>query len=183
MNELEEHIPNEPETVSDERLRGLLQAMPRERAGRDFTAKVMRRLAKSPTASPLATGSLLFFPAERRRLPGWSGWLVAAAALLLVGLGLREWQHQRDLQESLRRIAELRGQYQELASELKALREEAAARPVVYLGGNENVDLVLDLGHLAEARKKPTADDPESRRKAREELERLYREGDRKPLY
>lgn len=183
MNELEEHIPNEPETTSDERLRELLQTMPRERAGRDFTATVMRRLAESRAASPSASGNVVAFPAERRRLPGWSGWLVAAAALLLVGLGLREWQHQRDLQESLRRIAELRGQYQELASELKALREEAAARPVVYLGGNENVDLVLDLGHLAEARKKPTTDDPESRRKAREELEKLYREGDRQPLY
>lgn len=183
MNELEERNPNTPETVSDDRLHELLQALPRERAGRDFTAKVMRRLAESPPASPSATGTLLPFPAQRRRLPGWSGWLVAAAALLLVGLGLREWQHQRELEESMRRIAELRGQFQELASELKALREEAAARPVVYLGGNENVDLVLDLGHLAEARKNPASADPESRRKAREELEKLYREGGSRPLY
>lgn len=175
--------PNDGFTSSDpepdDRLRELLRAMPRERAGRDFTAKVMRQLAASP---PAATAKVLVFPPAGRRLSGFTGWLVAAAALLLVGLGLREWQHRRDIDESMRRIAELRGQYQELASELKALREEAAARPVVYLGGNENVDLVLDLGHLA-AGTKQNPPDPETRRKAREELEKLYREGGNQPLY
>ncbi len=120
-----------------------------------------------------------------RRLPAWSGWLMAAAALLLCGLGLREWQHQREVDESLRRIAELRGQYQELASQIAELKEEAAggSRPVVYLGGNHEVDLVLDLDRLAAAQKNPQPPDPAERQKAKEELTRLYQEGGNTPLY
>lgn len=84
----------------------------------------------------------------------------------------------------MKRIAELRGQYQELASELEDLRRSAAqARPVFYVGGNEQVDLVVDLARLAEARKDPQAADPAARRKAEEELALLYRKGGGAPVY
>lgn len=164
---------------NDDELGRLLRSLPREAARPGFGAGVMARIA----AREARGGELLAFPG-RRRLPSWSGWLMAAAALLLCGLGLREWQHRREVDESLRRIAELRGQYEALAGQIAALKKEAAdSRPVVYLGGNHEVDLVLDLGKLAEARKNPQPPDPAERRKVKEELTRLYQEGGDTPLY
>lgn len=176
---------NEPrenrDTLTDEALQQLLQGLPREQASQDFKAGVLARIESDRQPEP---SRLLEFRPAGRRLPVWSGVLVAAAALLLCGLGLREWQHQREIEESMRRIAELRGQYQELASELASLRQEAASsRPVVYMGGNRQVDLVLDLGRIAAAQKDPQAVDPEARRQARQELERLSKEGSGSPLY
>lgn len=172
---------NEPEKISEDELGQVLRALPRERAGADFTARVMAQVHGA--AGRGDGGKVVAFPGGRR-LPGWPGWLMAAAALLLFGLGVREWQHRRDLEESMKRIAELRGQYQELASELQDLRREAAsARPVVYVGGNEQVDLVVDLAKLAEKRKDPQAADPAARRQAQEELALLYQKGGGAPVY
>lgn len=166
--------------LSDDQLGAALRSLPREAASPGFTAAVMARLA----ARENRNAEVVAFPGQRR-LPAWSGWLMAAAALLLCGLGLREWQHQRELDDSLRRIAELRGQYQELAGQIAELKKEAAggSRPVVYLGGNREVDLVLDLDRLAAAQKNPQPPDPAERQKAKEELNRLYREGGNTPLY
>lgn len=173
---------NEHEQKNDDELGRLLRALPREQAGADFTEQVMARIA-SP-ARRGEGGSVVAFPGGRR-LPGWSGWLMAAAALLLLGLGMREWQHRRDVAESMQRIAELRERYEALAGELKELRREAAdAKPVVYVGGNEKVDLVVDLAKLAEKRQDPQPADPEAKRAAQEELAKLYRQGaDSAPLY
>jgi hypothetical protein len=170
------------ENMKDDELGQVLRSLPREEAGADFTARVLARLEAGARPSP--GGTLLSFPAERRRLPSWSGWLMAAAALLVVGLGLREWQHRQEVDETLRRIAELRGQYQELASELDELRREnATSRPVVYVGGTENVDFVVDLARLSEKQKDPAKDDAESRRKAQEELAKLYAAAPGRPVY
>jgi hypothetical protein len=170
--------------MSDPELRQVLRSLPREAASEGFTEEVLARAARLPVPGAAAgePGRVVSFP---RRLPGWPGWLMAAAALLIFGLGMREWQHRRDVEESMRRIAELRGQYQELASELESLRREAAsARPVVYVGGTEQVDLVVDLAKLAEKRKDPQSEDPAARRAAQEELAELYRQGaDSAPLY
>lgn len=171
--------------LSDDQLGELLRSLPREPASPGFTAGVMARLAVREGQPPgPASGEIVAFSGPRR-LPAWSGWLMAAAALLVCGLGLREWQHRREIDESLRRIAELRGQYQELASQIAELKEEASggSRPVVYLGGNREVDLVLDLGRLAAAQKNPQPPDPAERQKAKEELTRLYQEGGNTPLY
>lgn len=170
------------EEMNDTELAQLLSSLPREKAGADFTARVMARVGAG--SRPEQTASVLSFPAERRRLPSWSGWLMAAAALLAVGLGFREWQHRQEVEETMRRIAELRGQYQELASELDDLRRESArSRPVVYVGGTDKVDFVVDLERLSENKKDPQKADAESRKKAQEELARLYAEGPGRPVY
>lgn len=182
MNPYRENIPGDDQ--SDKELREVLRALPREKAGAELKASVLRRVAAAAGAGSGAR-VLRFRPEERRPFPVWSGWVMAAAALLLLGLGVREWQHRREAFEAMQRIAELRGQYQELSRELAELRHEAAARserPVVFLGGNEKVDLVLDLGRLAEAQKK-LEEDPEARRKAKEELDSLYRQGEGAKIY
>jgi hypothetical protein len=68
----------------------------------------------------------------------------AAAAVLLVGatLGGRAALRQQ-------RAAALRSETAEIARELETLRQQAQRpAPVLYVGGNEEVDLVLDLSTL-----------------------------------
>ncbi len=171
--------------ASDAKLQEVLRALPRERAGADLRDSVMRRVT-ARSGEEGGAKVLRFRPEDKRRFRAWPGWVMAAAALLVFGLGIREWQHRREAFDSMQRIAELRGQFQELSRELDALRQEAAKgqQKVVFLGGNENVDLVLDLGRLAAAAQKDApAQDPAALRKAREELARLYVKGEDSKLY
>jgi hypothetical protein len=80
----------------------------------------------------------------------------ATMAVLVGGLwgvaaGRQAWQHER-------RRAALRAESAALASELAALHQELAEpAPVLYLGGNEQVDVVLDLSSLPIAATAPGA--------------------------
>ncbi len=117
--------------MSDERLSAALRSLPREEASRGFKAGVLRRL-------------------DRRRPSASYRSLAAAAVLALVfGLGWREWRHQQAQHQTIARLDALLAEKQALEAELRHLRElTARARPVVYLGGNESVDFVLDLARL-----------------------------------
>jgi hypothetical protein len=121
--------------MNDQELSDLLASLPREKASPEFTDGVLRRLE-----------------VDSRRTP-WSGagprWLLAALVLLVVGLGGPElWQrHQR--QQALERVAALEAEYSALESELSQLRRQAEdARPLVYLGGDDEVELVVDLSRV-----------------------------------
>ena len=126
--------------MNDNRLSQMLQSLPREKAGADFTARVRRRL-ETRTAS-------LFPPAR------WPVLAAAAAAVVLaLGLGWREWRQDQAQQATVARLEPLLEETQALEEELLTLRRlTAAARPVVYLGGTEEVDLVLDLARLHQRR-------------------------------
>lgn len=65
-------------------------------------------------------------------------------ALLTVGIG---YQRQRVREQAYRlQVEELRSRYQELLSEVATVRNEVESPDArVYLGGDETVDLVLDL--------------------------------------
>ena len=66
----------------------------------------------------------------------------AAALILALGFGWREWRQHQEIQHLEMLLAEK----QELQAELESLRRlTAEARPMVYIGSSENVDLVLDL--------------------------------------
>jgi hypothetical protein len=117
--------------MSDERLREALRSLPPPAPGDAFTAQVMARLATAP--------------GRRRRgaAPRWAA-TTAAALALAAGLG---WGALA--LAGRQRTAELRAETAALARELAALRAEAAQpAPMIYVGGNEEVDLVLDLSAL-----------------------------------
>lgn len=119
--------------MKDERIAEALKALPRERASAGFTAGVLERLDRRSSGAHLQR------------------WMLTAAAVLLFGLGWgwREWQMHRDHQESRARYELLLVEKQALETELRTLRRlTEQAMPVVYLGGNERVDLVLDLARL-----------------------------------
>ena len=132
----------------EERLRHALRALPADAPGPAFTARVLSRLAAAPALAP------------RRRVPGWAA--AAAAVVLLVAV---LWGGRALLR--VQRTAALRSETEELARELEALRQAAERpAPVLYLGGNEEVDLVLDLSTLplAAAVPAPLTDSTEERR-------------------
>lgn len=126
-------------------LREALRSLPRHRAGEGFTERVLDRLGE---------------PARAR--PGWSAPLRLAAAALVVAAGLlgvlaagrmlsgtgpspAPTEARRQTLEAER--ARLEAELAELRRLTTELREDSA--PVLYLGGDEDVDLVLDLGRLA----------------------------------
>ena len=116
--------------MSDD-LRDLLRALPAHEPGSRFTGAVLARLER-PAAAP------------RRALPAW------AAAALAVALLAGAWGAVVVRSTAgERRKAELRDETAAIAAELRALREQAAQpAPLLYLGGTEEVDLVLDLSTL-----------------------------------
>lgn len=124
-----------------------LRALPRHRPGDGFTGRLLDRLGE---AAPAGTGRGI--PATLR--------LAAAALLLGVGLlgvlaagGVLPGVGPAPAPGEARRAA-LEAERARLAAELAELRRlttelERDSAPVLYLGGDEEVDLVLDLGRLA----------------------------------
>ncbi len=119
--------PNTPDPLDE-----LLQGLPRVQASEGFTGRVLAGLERRPRR------------ATRSGAVGWA----AAAALLLVALivgGLRVEQ-QQTAGERASRAAELRSEHESLQRDLARLKSQAEQeRPVVYLGGTDQIDLVLDL--------------------------------------
>jgi hypothetical protein len=119
--------PNTPDPLDK-----LMQGLPRVQASDGFTDRVLAGLERHPRR------------ATRSGAVGWA----AAAALLLVALivgGLRVEQ-QQTAGERASRAAELRSEHESLQRDLARLKSQAEQeRPVVYLGGTDQIDLVLDL--------------------------------------
>jgi hypothetical protein len=156
--------------MKEGRIGPLLRELPRERAGDGFTARVLARLDRPEPAPPagrrrlvLAAASLAMLamlavsaalvtfdgparPADRPRrpqdLPRRQPLRVAAAP------GPQALPREADaLADAARRLAQLRSRHDRLERELRALERSrrAAAPPVVYVGGDDHVDLVVDL--------------------------------------
>jgi hypothetical protein len=118
--------------MEDHRLGDLLRELPRERARPGFTARLLNRLEA---------------PERRRPFPrlALAGALAAVLTMITTGVlvdarrdALRAAQAQQALQE-------IRAEHGRLQREV----QELSRPPVMYLGGNENVDLVLDLGQVS----------------------------------
>lgn len=126
--------PDEARTA-DRQLSQLLATLPRETTSEDFTARVLQRIETSP-----AKATILRWPGP---IPLW-----AAAALFFIALtfGGREAWHRHQRQETIARYEALRAEHTALESELRRLRRLAVkTRPVLYLGGDESVEYVVDL--------------------------------------
>lgn len=130
--------------MRDERLSEALREVPRVAARPDFTLRVLEHLDASPS--------------PRR---GFAGrWVLAAAtcAGLVAGVGAL-WQHRDpsggDLRhrEAAETLAEIRAEHARLRQELDRLSTtaEPAENGIVYLGGTENVDFVVDLDRVQTA--------------------------------
>ena len=114
-----------------------LGELPRYRASPGFTDGAMRRL-EARSARPLY------------RRPA-TGWLMATTVALIAGLWMGTYLRQQNSAKSAykQRLHALRAEYQQIQSEVDTLRKDASDSPaVVYLGGNEQIDLVLDLADL-----------------------------------
>jgi hypothetical protein len=123
-------------------LADLLHELPAEHARPGFTARVLEQLDGEP-----------------RRAPRWSFRLapalpaVAVAALLAVAItagALIEWRAGARHREAVHALQELRAEHGRLEQELRAM-SATTEPPVVYLGGDEKVDYVLDLGKMRNA--------------------------------
>ena len=119
--------------ANDSRLDTLLDAslgaLPRERASDNFTRRVLEE-------------------AERREDHGQWRPLAAAFALLALGLGTYSWNERLERLEATERRAALLAEYELLQEELAEIETAKRERGVVYLGGTDDVELVLDLGRL-----------------------------------
>ena len=118
--------------MEDHRLGDLLRELPREQARLGFTARVLNRLET---------------PTRRRSIPiPRLALATALAVVLLVTAGVLVEARRNALASARaeRALAEIRAEHARLEREVQELSEP----PVVYLGGNEDVDLVLDLGKV-----------------------------------
>ena len=119
--------------MEDHRLGNLLKdallELPREHARPGFTARVMNRLD-----APERRGALI---------PRFA--LSAALALFLAltaGVLVHARREAVATAQARQALAEIRAEHTRLEREVQDLSQPS----VVYLGGNEDVDLVLDLG-------------------------------------
>ncbi len=130
----------------DDQLNSALRSLSRHRASAGFTAGVLRRLDDRHR------------PRARSWVSGRGPLLAAAAALVLlvVGFGSREWWHLHQRQQATARLATLEQERRVLAAELAELQGQVAgAQPVVYLGGSNDLDLVLDLAQVRRTGARP----------------------------
>jgi len=118
--------------MEDQHLGRLLRELPREQARQGFTARVLARLDEAP-------------PRPLR----WQPRLAAAAATLVIALaGAGLLQHARMEAARAARVARAEQVLRELRAEhgrIKKEIEELPESPVVYLGGDEQTDLVIDM--------------------------------------
>jgi hypothetical protein len=117
----------------------LLRELPRERAREGFAARVLARL-DAPEPKPWRHSlryRLVFATAALAAV-------VASAGLFQVHAGRQEALRAA---EARRMVRELRSEHDSLKQELQSLSQP----PVVYLGGDEEVDLVVDLSRVRSA--------------------------------
>jgi hypothetical protein len=117
--------------MEDHRLGDLLRELPREQARPGFTARVLHRLD---------------VPARRRSIPRLA-LATALTVVLAVTAGLLVDARRDALANARaeRALAEIRAEHARLEREVQELSDPPS---VLYLGGNEDVDLVLDLGKV-----------------------------------
>ena len=120
--------------MNEEPIRGLLKSLPREKASAGFTERVMSRLDEKDQKR-------LFWGAPRLALAAGSLMMVIA-----VWIGMSQWQSQQDAQVDSR-IQTLKSEIQQAQKDILLLKEIA---PILYLGGDKEVDFVLDLRHLVQ---------------------------------
>lgn len=127
--------------MNDDRLKSLLKSLPRQEASPGFTRRVLERLDGGGARG--AAG-----------VAGWSSlrWAMAGAFAVVAAFvaGWAIFVAQPTVApngNAETRRADLRAEHEELMRELESLRREASTTsPMVYLGGTDQLDVVIDLG-------------------------------------
>jgi hypothetical protein len=123
--------------MEDQHLGRLLRELPREKARQGFTPRVLARLDQAP-------------PARMRWQPRLAAALLAAA--VVAGSVMR---YERTVAQRAAKVARAEQLLRELRAEHGAIKRELdalpQAPPVLYLGGTEDMDLVVDLRQVREA--------------------------------
>jgi len=120
-----------------------LRALPRERAGEEFTAAVLRSAPGAATAPPVGSRPLA---------------ALAALLLLVAGVVSWSWERERRREELRGRVDALWQEQRELERAFADLRRTAAEEPrLLYLGSNDRVDFVLDLDRLENPGPRPAS--------------------------
>ncbi len=137
--------------MDDRGLDRLLKELPRVPASPGFTGRVLSRLDQPAGRSERA---------DLRRPGRWGlPWprLALPAAALAVAFGAVAVTHQvrtervrSEAAEVRQLLDEIRHEHGRLEDDLREL-DHLAAEPVLYLGGDDDFDLVVDLGRLPEA--------------------------------
>lgn len=149
------HPPEHPPDPLELDILHALRTLPREPAAEGFTARVLQRLDEPRR------------PAPRFRLrPAAAGAALAAlAAAVALVVGLRGTgtapappAPQVAVRDARAALEELRREQRRLERELTALSQLTASDgPVIYIGGDETLDLVLDLGSEAPGTVQPAS--------------------------
>jgi len=124
--------------MEDHSVGPLLRELPRERAQEGFTARVMLRLDAPSEPKRWLQPRLVLATAALAAV-------VASAGILQVHAGRQEALRTAEARKMLR---ELRSEHDSLKQELQTLSQP----PVVYVGGDDEVDLVVDLSRVRSAR-------------------------------
>jgi hypothetical protein len=122
---------------ADQSLDRRLEELPRIGARDGFTQQVLTGLDDRVAASSASPARL--------------AWIGAAALVLVALLALGVvYQQQRAADLAYRRqVKELRSRYEQLLDEVVSIRQEAVTPETrLYLGGDESLDLMLDLNRL-----------------------------------
>ena len=125
--------------MEDQPIGQLLRELPPETARPGFTPRVVARLDREEKPERA--------PALRPRL-AWTAALVAALTFSAGLVRIRDRPSPatpESTAEARRILAELKAEHDRLEHDFQELRE-----PVYYLGGNEEIDLVMDLGNVTE---------------------------------
>jgi len=129
--------------MTDEQLRDALRSLPRHRASEGFTDRVLDRLGQTHRGTE---GDGLWRRLQETVGPaGRAGrWAAVAAAVALAAvlpMAVRHDQLPPDT-ESRQAVRELRSELEELK---RLAADTQAENPVLYLGGDDRVELVVDL--------------------------------------
>ena len=122
--------------MEDHRIGELLRELPRERARTGFTARVVRNLDAPEAGRPVV---------RWRPVAALTAALLIAVALSAGLLQARKAESVRTA-EARQLLEEIRAEHGRLAREV----EEMSEPPVIYLGGTEDVDFVVDLSQVPE---------------------------------
>lgn len=114
--------------MNDEQLNELLKRLPRRDSSSGFTGRLLARLD------------------ETRNRPVLFPWAAAAALISMVTVAGLTGHYFIDKEQQRQKIEAFRAEQQEIVLELQELKRLAEeSNPVIYLGGNEDVEYVIDL--------------------------------------